>query len=123
MSTKGPSNRYGNAKYGLKGHITLHTGFAWAKNFLNHTFLNHVRKHMKTLGLSSPEAFRAHAVAFANKVDRVNHISYVRRNGETVKFSKKTGEFAIITKKGKVTTYFKPEAGIEYYYDDRRKHR
>ena len=123
MSTKGASNRYGNSGNGNRGHATSHTGYAWAKDFKKSTFGTHVKEHMKSLGLSSPESYRAHAVSFANKVDRVNNISYVRKNGETVKFNKKTGEFAVITKHGIVTTYFKPETGISYYYDDWRKHK
>ena len=90
MSTKGASNRYGNAGYGKNGHKTIHTGYAWAKDFKKTTFGIHVKEHMKSLGLSSPESYKAHAVEFANRVDRDNHVSYVRKNGETVKFSKKT---------------------------------
>ena len=123
MSTKGASNRYGNAGYGKNGHKTIHTGYAWAKDFKKTTFNIHVSEHMKSLGFSSPESYRAHAVVFANRVDRTNHISYVRRNGETVKFSKKTGEFAVITKNGIVTTYFKPKTGIAYFISDWRNHR
>lgn len=122
MSTKGASNRYGNAGNGDRGHSTSHTGFAWAKDF-EHSILNrHVNKHMVSLGFSSTEEYRAHAVSFANKVDRKNNISYVRPNGDTVKFNKVTGEFAIINKKGYVTTYFKPKNGISYYNEDRRRH-
>lgn len=123
MATKGASNRYGNAGEGSRGHSTLHTGYPWAKQFRKSTFGRHVKKHMESLGLSSKEAYQAHAVAFANRVDRVHHVSYVRKNGETVKFSKKTGEFAVVTKNGIVTTYFKPETGLKYYYDDRRQHK
>ena len=78
---------------------------------------------MKSLGFTSEEEYRAHAVSFANKVDRVNNLSYVRpRTGETVKFNTKTGEFAVITKEGYVTTYFRPKTGIDYYNNDRREH-
>lgn len=123
MSTKGASNRYGNAGNGRSGHATIHTGYPWAKDF-DHTTLNwHAKEHMKSLGFSSKEEYQAHAVSFANRVDRVNHVSYVRPNGDTVKFSKKTGEYAVINKFGIVTTYFKPKNGIQYYNDDRRKHR
>ena len=123
MSTKGASNRYGNAGNGSRGHATKHTGFAWAKDFKSSTLKNHIDKHMKSLDFSSKEEYRAHAVYFANKIDRVNNLSYVRpRTGETVKFNTKTGEFAVITKEGYVTTYFKPDTGINYYNNDRRKH-
>lgn len=123
MSTKGASNRYGNAGNGSKGHATKHTGFAWAKDFKSSTLNNHVDKHMKSLGYSSKEEYRAHAVYFANKIDRVNNLSYVRpRTGETVKFNVKTGEFAVITKAGYVTTYYRPKTGIKAYNKDRRDH-
>ena len=84
MSTKGASNHFGNARHGRQGHITSHTGFAWAKNFNKYTFDLHVAEHMKSLGFSTPSEYAAHAVAFANHVDRLNHISYVRPNGQTV---------------------------------------
>ena len=123
MTTKGASNRYGNAGNGRRGHATKHTGFAWAKDFMSSTLNNHVEKHMESLGFSSKEEYRAHAVHFANKVDRVNNLSYVRpQTGETVKYNTKTGEFAVITKKGYVTTYYKPKTGINAYNKDRRNH-
>ncbi len=87
MSTKGASNRYGNRRDGVNGHPTIHTGYAWAKDFNKSTLNYHVVEHMKSLGLSSPESYRAHAVEFANRVDRVNHVSYIRRNCDTVRYS------------------------------------
>lgn len=120
MSTKGPSNRYGNARHGRSGHITVHTGFDWAKSFNKSTLKSHVKKHGQQLGM---EGYAAHAVVFANRIDRINHISYVRKDGSTVKYSKKTNEFAVITKKGIVTTYYHPKNGIEEFYKDRRKHK
>ena len=93
MSTKGASNRFGNARHGRQGHITSHTGFAWAKGFNKVSLAKHVEEHMRSLGLTSATDYVAHAVAFANHIDRKNHVSYVRRKtGQTVKFSKKTGE-------------------------------
>lgn len=125
MATKGASNHYGNARGGRQGHITAHTGFAWAKDFNKHSLKLHIDEHMKTMGLSSTADYVAHAVKFANFVDRENHVSYVRPNGQTVKFSKKTGELVIVDKRGYVTTYFKPYSSVErayiYYLEDRRK--
>lgn len=123
MATKGASNHYGNARGGRQGHMTDHTGFAWAKDFNKHSFKNYVNEHMKSLKLSSPESYRAHAIEFANRVDRENNVSYIRKNGQTVKFSKKTGEFAVIDKKGYVTTYYKPDNGIKYYLKDRSENK
>ena len=123
MPTKGSSNQYGNAKNNRPGHPTSHTGFAWAKDFRKTSLARHVASHMQTMGFQSASEYRAHAVAFANRVDRVNHISYVRKNGDTVKYSIKTNEFAVIDRKGMVTTYFHPAEGISYYYNDYRRFR
>ena len=121
MATKGASNHFGNARHGKQGHITSHIGFAWAKGFNKLSVARHAKEHMSSLGLSNENEYVAHAVAFANHVDREKNISYVRKNGQTVKYSTKTNEFAVIDKHGFVTTYFKPDNGISYYYNDRRK--
>ncbi len=123
MATKGASNRYGNTRHGKQGKITDNTGFPWAKNFNKYSLKRHVKEHMNSLGFSSEYDYVAHAVKFANYIDRKNHVSYIRPNGQTVKYSKKTGELVIVDKKGYVTTYFKPDKGYEYYLGDRRKYR
>lgn len=120
MATKGASNHYGNARGGRQGHMTAHTGFAWAKKFNKTTLKDHVARHGQQYGT---EGYIAHAISFANRVDRVNHISYIRKDGTTVKYSKSTNEFAIINKNGIVTTYYHPARGIYEYYKDRRNHR
>jgi hypothetical protein len=56
-------------------------------------------------------------------VDRVNHVSYVRRDGTTVKYSIKTNEFVIVDKNGIVRTYYYPKDGIKEFYKDRRRHK
>jgi pyocin large subunit-like protein len=117
MATKGASNHYGNARGGRQGHITKHTGFAWAKGFNKSTLTDHADRHGRGY---SKEEYLARAVAFANRVDRVNNISYVRKDGTTVKYNKKTNEFVIVTKKGIATTYYHPKKGIQEYYKDRR---
>lgn len=120
MATKGASNRYGNARGGRQGHITSHTDFAWAKTFNKNTLKAHVEKHGQLYG---ENGYVARAVTFANRVDRLNHISYVRKDGTTVKYSKKTNEFAVIDKKGYIKTYYYPKEGIKEFYKDWRKHK
>lgn len=56
--------------------------------------------------MSNENQYKAAAISFANRVDRDNHDSFVRANGVTLKFSKTTGEFAVIDQEGTVTTYF-----------------
>lgn len=123
MATKGASNHFGNARGGRQGHITIHIGFSWAKGFNKYSLKKHIKEHMKSLGFSSYSDYVAHAVKFANLIDRKNHVSYIRSNGQTVKYSKKTGEFVIIDKRRYVTTYFKPDKGYAYYLNDRRKNK
>ena len=120
MSTKGASNRYGNTRNGKQGHKTKHIGFAWAKSFNKQTFKDHAYRHGQLYGQAG---YLSHALSFANRVDRENHISYVRKDGTTVKYSKKTNEFAVIDKNGIITTYYHPRDGINEYYKDRRNHR
>lgn len=120
MSTKGASNHFGNSRHGRKGHITMHTGFAWAKDFERSTLYEHYDSHGRIYGVNG---YIAKAVTFANRVDRVNHISYVRKDGTTVKYSKKTNEFVVVDKFGFIRTYYFPKKGIEEYYKDRRRHR
>lgn len=123
MATKGASNHFGNARHGRQGHITAHIGFAWAKDFNKNSFDRHVNEHMESLGFTSPDEYKALAITFANHIDRQNNISYIRKTGQTVKFSKKTGELVIVDKKGYITTYFKPKDGLWYYLRDRRKNK
>ncbi len=115
MATKGPSNHYGNARGGRQGHETKHTGFAWAKAFNKSTLDRHYKEHGRQVGANSREKYAAKAIHFANNVDRKNNITMKAANRTTYKFSRLTHEFAIITKKGIVITYFKPSDGIRYF--------
>lgn len=120
MATKGASNRYGNARGGRNGHPTEHTGFQWAKGFNRNTLLDHFIRHGSQVGTPTKEAYAAHAVTFANTVDRKNCVSFIDRRGSTHKFNKRTNEFAVITKSGVVVTYFKPTDGYQYYLNEKK---
>lgn len=115
MSTKGASNRYGNSRHGRQGKPTQHIGFAWAKDFNKKTLYDHFRRHGEQVGASTKESYAAHAVRFANRVDRENVRSFVDGKGSTYKFNVKSNEFAIVSKDGYVITYFKPTKGYDYY--------
>ena len=121
MSTKGASNRYGNSRGSRKGHPTKHTGFAWAKDFNKYSAKSHFDSHKTTTDADTQAAYIAKSVRFANTIDRKNNVSYIRKNGQTVKFSKKTNEFVIVDKRGYVTTYYRPDDEYKYYLNDRRK--
>ena len=109
MSTKGASNHYGNSRGGKQGKATLHTGFAWAKDFNKSTLTDHFNRHGSQVGCTNKEGYAAKSVTFANRVDRKNCVSFVDNKGSTYKYNKRSGEFAVITKDGYVVTYFKPK--------------
>ena len=120
MSTKGASNRYGNARGGRQGTITEHTGFAWAKAFNKSTLTDHFYRHGEQMGCSSKDSYNANAVSFANTVDRKNCVSFIDKHGSTYKYNKATNTLAIIKKDGIVVTYYKPKDGYEYYLKEKR---
>ena len=119
MSTKGASNRYGNANGGRNGSPTSHTGFAWAKSFNKSTLADHFRRHGEQMGCPTKDSYNAHAVSFSNTVDRKNCVSFIDKHGSTYKYNKKTNTLAIITKDGIVITYFKPANGYKYYLSEK----
>lgn len=121
MSTKGPSNRYGNSRGGRQGHPTNNTNFPWAKDFNNATKKEHFNKHGGSVGAHTENEYAAKAVKFANSIDRKNNESFVDKKGSTYKFNKKTGEMAIISKKGVIITYFKPKGGYQYYKKQKKE--
>jgi pyocin large subunit-like protein len=121
MSTKGASNRYGHNRNGRIGKPTKNTSYAWAKDFNIKTLTNHFIRHGEQMGCTSKESYAAHAVKFANKIDKVDCVSFVDRNGSTYKYNKKKNILAIVTKDGYVVTYFKPKTGFNYYLNEKRR--
>lgn len=117
MSTKGASNRYGSRS----NKPTKHTGYAWAKGFNKKTLDYHYNQHGKEFG--TKEEYAAHAVAFANTIDRTNNVSFIAKNNSTYRYNLKTNEFAIIDSKGYVITYFKPKESYDYYKKQERIHK
>ena len=123
MTTKGPSNHFGNTKNGRQGHKTIHTGFAWAKDFNKSTLKKHFEGHGKHMGFDTIDAYKAHAISFANTVNREDCESFIDKNGSTYKYNKVTNEFAIITSDGYVVTYYCPENQRQYYLDQKEKYK
>lgn len=98
MATKGASNHYGNARGGRQGHTTAHTGFAWAKDFNKKTLHHHFNDHGHQFGCNTQMSYAAHAVAFANNVDRVNCVSFVDKKGSTYKSIQKQTHLRLLQK-------------------------
>lgn len=97
MSSKGRPNLYGGTKYAKK------IGFAYAKKFNRFTQNRHFLEHGK--GLKRIEQYTGKAVRFANKLGPEMAV-FIDKRGSTHKYSRKTGEYAIIDKRGYVVTYF-----------------
>lgn len=117
MATKGASYRYGNTRgANHRGEPTKHIGYAWAKDFNKSTLQDHFNRHGGDFDAKSKEEYAAKAVHFANTVDRKNFKSVKDYRGSTYKYDPRNGSYAIITKDGYVTTYFKPKKGGFTYY-------
>lgn len=121
MATKGASNHYGNSQNGRRGKPSSNINYAWAKDFNKKTLQIHFERHGSQMGCTTKESYVAHAVKFANTIDKKECISFVAKNGTTYKYNIKKNILAIIDKKGYVITYFKPKMGFKYYEDDRRR--
>jgi len=68
------------------------------------------------MGFSSKESYKQHAIKFANAVDKTKNITFIDpKTMATYKFNKTTNEFAIITKKGYVVTYYILDGGINRF--------
>ncbi len=117
MADKGPSNAYGNSE----GKPTEHINYPYAKDFNANSTSKHDEKHLSNLGVASVNEMKANAVYFANKVDKVNNISFIDKKGTTYKYSKETNELALVTQDGYVISYFKPKKGEKYYKNQEKK--
>lgn len=117
MATKGASNRYGNTNgaHG-KGIPTKHIGYQYAKDYNKNRLRKDFRKHASEFGASTENEYAAHAIHFANVVDRKNCISFIDRRGTTHKYNKQTNTYVAVDKNGYIVTYFKPTDRLAYYF-------
>lgn len=122
MSTKGASRRYHGTRGSRYQNPTTRINFPYAKGFNKSTLNYHFNHHGKQMGCKTKWDYASKAVKFANKVDSRHCESFVDNKGTTYKYNKVTNEFAMITKKGIVITYFKPKEGKKYF-DLLRKNR
>ena len=107
MPTKGPSNHFGNSRNGRQGKPSATVKYAWAKDFNSKTLQDHFNRHGEQMGCKTKESYAAHAVKFANDVDKKNCVTYADKKGTTYKYNKSTNTLAIVTKDGFVITYLK----------------
>ena len=114
MSTKGPSNRYGNTN-GSKGtgQATEKINYPWAKAFNKNTMSKH-EHHAKKMGYNSFDDYAAAAVRFANTVDRANYKSVIDKYGTTYKWDPRTQNLVVVDKSGYVITFYRMSDGFTY---------
>lgn len=78
--------------------------------------VNHFYAHGYDMGYTYITDYSQAAINFANAEDEGN-ISFTAENGSTYKYNEDTNEFLIVSKDGKIVTYFEPDRGIEYFYE------
>lgn len=121
MPTKGASNRYDNTRGSRRQkQSSKNIRYAWAKDFNKKTLNQHFSDHGKQFEFTIIGEYVAHAVKFANMIDRVNNKVFIDKNDSTYKYNVKTNEFAIIDKKSYVITYYMPTDGYQYYLNQKK---
>lgn len=73
----------------------------------------HFQKHGIEMGFSSAEEYQAAAAAVVNNPDSLHKLE--AEDGDDVYYLESTNEFVIVSTDGYIRTYFKPDAGIDYY--------
>ena len=106
MATKGPSYRYGNSA----GKATVHINYAYAvPKYIGTNPKEHIKKHLSDFNVTTIDEYLAKAVNFGNDIDRINYDSFVDSSGTTYKYNKQNNALLIVSKEGKIITYYKPK--------------
>ncbi len=80
--------------------------------------VNHFYSHAYDMGITSIVEYSSKAVDFLNR-NGDSIISFKATSEKfysTYKYDTETDEFMIISKNGKIVTYYEPEGGIDYFY-------
>lgn len=83
--------------------------------------VNHFYFHGYDMGYFHIIDYTQAAIDFANSNDSEN-ISFTAINGSIYKYNTDTNEFIIISRDGKIVTYFEPDREIEYFYEQFDRH-
>ena len=93
-------------------------GFAtWQK--LN----EHYRKHGKEFGKISKEEYLRRAQELRDRPSGGHILEAVRADGVVTRFDRKTGAFLASNPDGTIRTFFRPNAGEKYFWNQVRKYR
>ncbi|MDD3323389.1 MAG: hypothetical protein PHS59_18285 [Paludibacter sp.] len=88
-------------------------GEDWTSEFSEE---EHFDRHGSEMGFETMEEYSNAARNFAKSKER-GIKSFRSIDGSTQKFNSRTNEFMIISKIGKIVTFFEPERGINYFYE------
>ena len=96
---KGPSE---NAKY-------------WTSPYAE---VNHFYFHAYDMGITRIVEYSSKAIDFLNRNGEsiISFRATSKKFYSTYKYDTETNEFMIISRNGKIVTYYKPEDGIDYFY-------
>ncbi len=119
MPTKSASYRYGNTRGSKsKGKPTEHIKYAWAKDFNKNGLEKHFKDHGKEFGCSNINDYVAHAVSFANHIDRVKYKSVVDWRETTYKYNPKDNILVEVSKEGYIISY--RHYGDKFWYEPKK---
>ena len=119
-----------NKLVGIKETTKKYSGKAYSGNrnsnidFRNtkgkSTLNDHFYKHGS--GYASPEIYKNAANNFLEKLPTATTQSFVSTDGTYFRYDTATNEFGIINKYGGISTYFKPNDGLNYWLDQINKY-
>ena len=97
-------------EYTVESGYTAEPGYTFSNKEL---LEEHYKKHGKEMGFETPEAYEAAASAVVNDPRALHKLE--AEDGDDVYYIEDTNEFVIVSKRGYLRTYFKPDAGKRYY--------
>lgn len=106
------------------GGGAAYTGFRDpSADFVNGAKLDkHYAKHGISMGFSDKTSYAEAASDFLTSTSTKNILSFTSSDGIYFRFNTITNEFGIINKYGGISTYFKPDEGINYWIDQVNKY-
>ena len=73
----------------------------------------HYEKHGKDMGFATAEEYEAAASSVVNNPNSLHKLE--AEDGDDVYYLEETNDFVIVSKKGYIRTYFRPDDGKSYY--------
>ncbi|MED4754544.1 PrsW family glutamic-type intramembrane protease [Brevibacillus choshinensis] len=91
-------------------------------DFTNGKGKSTLEKHVSKHGYDSPEQYLQDARSFLEKPPTSTTQSFVSNEGTYFRYDSATNEFGIINQYGGVSTYYKPEDGMNYWLEQIKKY-